>query len=87
MAAASTLRRLAGPAQTLQHGQGPHSQGPAEAGEQQFWREWLDWVAAVFEALDKQQPLPARPKSPAPEPLTRLATQLELLSGALARFW
>jgi uncharacterized membrane protein YccC len=82
MAAASTLRRLAGPLSTLQHGH-----GPVEAGEQAFWREWLDWIAAVFAALDKQGSPPARPKGTAPEPLARLATQLELLAGALGRFW
>jgi uncharacterized membrane protein YccC len=82
MAAASTLRRLAGPLSTLQHGH-----GPVPAGEQGFWREWLDWIAAVFAALDKQSPPPARPKGTAPEPLARLATQLELLAGALGRFW
>ncbi len=87
MAAASTLRRLAGPLSTLQHGHGPHAGGPAEAGKQEFGQEWLDWIAAVFAALDKQGPLPARPKGTAPEPLARLATQLELLAGALGRFW
>ena len=82
MAAASTLRRLAGPLSTLQHGR-----VPGEPGAQEFWGEWRDWIAAVFAALDKQSPPPARPKGTAPEPLARLATQLELLAGALGRFW
>ena len=87
MAAASTLRRLAGPLSTLQHGRGPHDHGLVEAGEQAFWRQWHDWIAEVFAALDKRGPLPGRPKGTAPEPLARLATQLELLAGALGRFW
>jgi uncharacterized membrane protein YccC len=82
MAAASTLRRLAGPLSTLQHGR-----VPGEPDAPAFWREWRDWIAAVFAALDKQSPPPARPKGMAPEPLARLATQLELLAGALGRFW
>ena len=87
MAAASTLRRLAGPLSTLQHGQGSHGLEPFGADAQAFWRQWLDWITEVFAALDNRTPPPARPKSTAPEPLARLATQLELLAGALGRFW
>jgi uncharacterized membrane protein YccC len=81
MAAASTLRRLAGPLSTLHHAP------KATPADQPLWRGWRDWVAEAFAAADCRQPAPARPAEPVPEPLGRLATQLELLGGALQRFW
>lgn len=82
MAAASTLRRFAGPLSTLHHG--TRTLMPAEAMRLRAWR---DWAAAAFAALDSQLPLPQRPPGEAPDTLIRLAAQIELLDGALKRFW
>jgi uncharacterized membrane protein YccC len=82
MAAASSLRRLAGPASILHHGA-----KPLPAAELGFWRGWRDWAAQAFAALDCQERPPSPPPGAAPDALARLAAQIELLNGALSRFW
>ncbi|HZT18448.1 MAG TPA: FUSC family protein [Dongiaceae bacterium] len=81
--AASILRRMAGPLSTLHHA-GRQRRGldlPA-------WSAWRDWIAAAFAALEDGEPLTAlRPEPVPPDPLARLVHQLELLDGAVRRFW
>jgi uncharacterized membrane protein YccC len=82
MAAASTLRRLAGPVSILHHG--AQTLPAAELG---FWQGWRDWAAEAFAALEREERPPSPPPGEAPDPLARLAAQIELLDGALGRFW
>ncbi|HKF62242.1 MAG TPA: hypothetical protein VKB42_12830, partial [Dongiaceae bacterium] len=82
MAAASTLRRLAGPVSILHHG--AQALPAAELG---FWQGWRDWAAEAFAALEHEERPPSPPPGAAPDPLARLAAQIELLDGALGRFW
>jgi hypothetical protein len=71
-----------GPLSTLHHG--PKALPAAEVALRRGWR---DWAAEAFAALDNQGHLPSQPDGTAPDPLARLASQLELLDGALSRFW
>lgn len=77
----AALRRLAGRLSALQHAADPLGAMPPEA-----WRAWRDWATGALDGLAAGQPAPPRPAGGAPEPLARIARQIELMDGALRRF-
>ena len=50
------------------------------------WRAWRDWATGALDGLAAGRPAPPRPAGGAPEPLARIARQIELMDGALRRF-
>lgn len=76
----AALRRCAGRLATLQHD--PASLAlPAET-----LRRWRDWIAGSLRGMaDGTTALPPRPSDGATDTLIRMARQIELLSGAMAR--
>jgi uncharacterized membrane protein YccC len=77
----ATLRRIAGQLSTLRHD--PAARAALDAAA---WRRWRDWIAATLLAsADNDAPPVARPDGAAPEALSRIARQIELLGGALRR--
>lgn len=74
----AALRRCAGRLATMQHG--------AEQVPQETLRRWRDWIARSLHGLaEGRTDLTPRPAGPASATLTRIARQIELMSGAAAR--
>jgi uncharacterized membrane protein YccC len=83
LVAASTIRRLGGPLSALHHD--PSLREALDVGS---WRAWRGWIATALGALETGgMPPTIRPASAPLEPLSRIARQIELLDGALRRFW
>jgi uncharacterized membrane protein YccC len=80
--AASTLRRIVGPLSALYHDPTCRDALPPES-----WRQWREWIGASLAALAEGRSPPARPAGATIEPLARIGRQIELLEGALRRFW
>ena len=79
----AALRRMAGRISALQLESGPRPDPPA-------WRAWRVWIAeAAHRLADAAGALPPRPQPPQDDPLaealTRIARQMEIAAGALAR--
>src|SRR5262249_45020447 len=82
MLAASTPRRIVGALSALYHA--PSSAGARRPGGGGRGR---DGMGAARAALAEGRSPPARPAAAAIEPLARIGRQMELLEGALGRFW
>lgn len=77
----ATLRRIAGQLSTLRHD--PAARAALDAAG---WRRWRDWITAALLARAGNDVPPAPcPDGAAPEALSRIARQVELLDGALRR--
>ena len=77
----ATLRRIAGQLSALRHD--PTARAALDAAA---WGRWRDWIAAALvAAAEGGVPAAARPEGAAPDPLSRIARQVELLEGALRR--
>ncbi len=77
----ATLRRIAGQLSALRHD--PAARATLDVAA---WRRWRDWIAATLRAAaESGAPAIARPAGAAPEALSRIARQIELLEGALRR--
>ncbi len=79
----AALRRMAGRVSALQLAPAPRRDTPA-------WRDWAHWVEAAARALAEGRfTLPPRPPLPQDDPqgesLARIARQMEVSAGALAR--
>jgi uncharacterized membrane protein YccC len=77
----AALRRCAGRLATLQHDPALASGTPA-----QTLRIWRDWISAAMRTLASgSTELPPRPTGAEHDALTRIARQIDLLSGAMGR--
>lgn len=77
----AALRRIAGRVSAMQLDPAPLRAMAAEA--QQAWRGWV--TAALRTLAEGAGTVPSRPPAPALDPVARVARQIELMEGALAR--
>lgn len=77
----AALRRIAGRVSAMQLDPAPLRAMAAEA--RQAWRGWV--TAALRTLAEGAGTVPSRPPAPAIDPVARVARQIELMEGALAR--